>query len=274
MAIVPAGRTCAGIDAGASRARLRPTERSRRAVAPCRAAGRHPALGAVRRLSGLVAYATTRRPRRRPGQAAFAPGSDISRRTHGGVWPRARRRNLPSCSTCPSTIHGAAIEQDSGAEQPASLFAVRGADLARPARASRRAARAARRELRKRAVSSCRGWCSPGSPIGRRDAAAGATVSISMSIGRDLQPPVGPRSSARAASTDGPSFVVLVVRRRSSCSSSSSRWWSAWRWPSRSPDRSTSCSSAPSACGTATSRTGSRSRRAISSASWPTRSTR
>ena len=98
---------------------------------------------------------------------------------------------------------------------------------------------------------SRRGSCSSSSPIGRPDVRGTATVSIMLNMAEIY--------SRLSPSRFGQLLVLVIfvvgVAVPDHRSSSRCRWASRSR--DRSPARSTSCSSAPSACGRATSRTGS-----------------
>ena len=96
-----------------------------------------------------------------------------------------------------------------------------------------------------------------------RDWTTGATgpltVRSALERRRALRPHLG-RRSGRSADIGQGSLLVLVVIGALFLDHRGRRRWSwAWRSRGRSPGRCTSCSSAPSACGRATSRTASRS---------------
>jgi hypothetical protein len=102
-----------------------------------------------------------------------------------------------------------------------------------------------------------------------------ATVSIGMSI-REIYDRLSPSWRGQVVGgtfREGVIILVLIVGVLFLLIQFVA-WWSAWRWPDRSPDRYTSSSSARIASSTETSRIGSRSRPAISSASSPTPSIR
>ena len=276
LAIVPVGRTC---DLPASRGADGPAPAvahdHRGAVVARRAAGGHPRLDDVRRLRR--ACWPTRSTRQPLGGArpAIAPISAIWSCARGALPDaprrRLRRRRRPAGQRCDARSE---LQRETGVELRGVTSRRASADGAHARPAARAAQLGGDEDAEPRSSRACVVF-SELRRLGDRRREPASTLSIGMSIG-ELYDRICGRTQASSSGTPRPGAAARAVRDRRAVPDHRgrrARSW-AWRWRDRSPARSTSCSSAPSACGRATSRTGSRSSATISSASWPSRSTR